>query len=38
MLKQNAEMKLVSAIPLFGLIDDAFNAIVADDKGNAKTV
>jgi hypothetical protein len=31
-------MKSVSAIPLFGLIDDAFNAIVADDKGNAKTV
>jgi hypothetical protein len=38
MLKQNAEMKLVSSIPLFGLTDDAFKAIVADNKGNANTV
>jgi hypothetical protein len=38
MLKQNAEMKSVSAIPLFGLTHDAFEAIVSDDKGNVKTV
>jgi hypothetical protein len=38
MLKQNAEMKLVSAIPLFGLTNDALKAIISDNEGNGNTV
>jgi hypothetical protein len=38
MLKQNAEMKSVSAIPLFGLSEDALEAIVSDSAGNGNTV